>query len=31
MWNEKYGEYENKIDYTEISKLGIKFNIIFNK
>jgi len=26
-WNEKYGEYENKIDYIGISNLGIKFNI----
>ena len=25
--NEKYGEYENKIDYIGISNLGIKFNI----
>ncbi len=27
QWNEKYGEYENKIDYIGISNLGIKFNI----
>ena len=31
QWNEKYGEYENKIDYIGISNLGIKFNITFNK
>ena len=31
QWNEKYGEYENKIDYIGIYNLGIKFNITFNK
>ena len=30
QWNEKYGVYENKIDYIGISKLGVKFNIIYS-
>lgn len=27
IWNEKYGEYPNKIDYKIFEKLNIKFNI----
>lgn len=30
QWNEKYGVYENKIDYIRILKLGVKFNIIYS-
>lgn len=29
IWNNKYGEYENKIDYEVFKKLNITFNVLY--